>query len=89
MRWSQVEEYGANGHNLRVFAYAPKDNIAPTYETPATDGSEAKGAPVIMVPDILDKNANGEFIYQNDIVVADNVVVMNYADKSKHRKEIP
>ena len=89
VRWSQVEEYGANGHNLRVFAYAPKDNIAPTYETPATDGSEAKGAPVIMIPDILDKNANGEFIYQNDIVVADNVVAMNYADKSKHRKEIP
>ncbi len=87
VRWSQVEGYGAD--NFRVFAYAPKDKVVPTYETPATADSKAKGAPMIKIPDILAKSSSGKYMYQNDIVVADKVVPMNYADKSMHRKETP
>lgn len=89
VRWSQVEEYGADGYNFRVFAYAPKDKVSPTYEIPASDGTDAKGTPVIEMPDVLAKNDKGEYLYQNDIIVADNAVSMDYTDKSEHRKAIP
>lgn len=85
VRWSLVEQYADDGHDFRAFVYAPKEAVEPTYEYP---GSTPKGAPVIQIPDVFEKNSFGEYIYQNDIIVSDAVVALNYSTQT-HRREIP
>lgn len=87
VRWSVIEQYAADKYRFRAFVYAPKEVVTPTYETPASGDEGPKGAPVIDIPDIFAKNGSDQYIYQNDIIVADTLVTMNYSTKA-HRREI-
>ena len=87
VRWSLVEEYVADKSKFKVFTYAPKDALTPLYQTPAKGGEPAKGAPVINIPDVLAKDDKGKYLYQTDILVADNECVVDLVSKS-HRKDI-
>lgn len=88
VRWSVVEQYAADGYRFRAFVYAPREAVTPTYEIPAAGDDGPKGAPVIEIPDVFAKNGSGQYIYQNDIIVADTLVTMNYSTKA-HRRETP
>lgn len=88
VRWSVVEQYAEDGYSFRAFVYAPKAAVDPTYETPAQGEDEPKGAPVIRIPDMFQKDGGENYVYQNDVVVADTLVAMDYSTKA-HRKETP
>lgn len=86
VRWSVVEQYAADGYRFKAFVYAPREAVTPSYETPASGEEGPKGAPVIEIPDIFAKNSSDQYVYQNDIIVADTLVTMNYSTKA-HRRE--
>lgn len=92
IRWSEVDGEASGGWKFRAFAYAPYDEVVPTFQTlgppAAQDSPEVgpKGAPVIVIPDVMEKD-DDKYLYQTDIIVADTVLTV--LDDNSHRKEIP